>query len=120
MTKVAILPVPSSQGSVTYWAMARDKRSHGATAGEALDALTAQLSDDEAGTLVIIQSHKPDEFFSGDQQHRLTELMALWRRCRSEGKGLPSAEKNELERLVEVELAASAARASLLANELRR
>ncbi len=51
MTKVAILPIPTEKGEVSYRAVAGDRQSHGRTAGEALDALTTQLSDEEASTL---------------------------------------------------------------------
>ena len=53
MTKIAILPVSTNRGSISYYAVAGDKHSKGRTAGEALDALTAQLSRDEAGMLII-------------------------------------------------------------------
>ena len=63
MTKVAILPMPTGQGALSYRAIAGEKHAQGKTAGEALDALTAQLSADEASTLVIVQSLRPDRFF---------------------------------------------------------
>jgi hypothetical protein len=119
MTKVAIFPVPSDHGTVTYWAMGHNKRSHGATAGEALDALTQQLTEDETATLVVIQNQRPDRFFNSDQQIRLGELMSRWRTCRAMGGALPGVEQAELEKLVEAELEASAARASVLADELK-
>jgi len=59
MTKVAILPIPAEQGALSYCAIAGEKHAQGKTAGEALDALTAQLSADEASTLVIVQSPAP-------------------------------------------------------------
>lgn len=53
MTKVAILPVSTTPGHISYYAVAGDKRAQGRTAGEALDGLTAQLSRDEAGMIII-------------------------------------------------------------------
>ena len=50
MTKVAILPVPTESGAISYSAVAGDKQTKGKTAGEALDALTAQLTEDEGFT----------------------------------------------------------------------
>ena len=44
MTKIAILPISGDQGSITFCAVANGKSSQGATAGAALDALTAQLT----------------------------------------------------------------------------
>ncbi|GET38822.1 hypothetical protein [Microseira wollei] len=48
------------------------------TAGEALDALTAQLEDSEFGALLIVQNFRSDRFFSAEQQKRLSELMSIW------------------------------------------
>lgn len=120
MTKVAILPIPTKKGGVSYRAVAGDKQSQGKTAGEALDALTAQLSEDEASTLIIVQSLRPDCFFNATQQRRLAELMERWRTARDKGKTLPVDQQSELEALVEAELRASADRATALADELRR
>ena len=43
MTKVAILPIATEQGALAYRAVAGEKHAQGKTAGEALDALTAQI-----------------------------------------------------------------------------
>jgi hypothetical protein len=114
MNKVAILPVPTASGEIDYHAMAGEKHSHGRTAGEALDALTALLAEDEAGPLIVVQSHQPDGFFDAGQQQRLSELMARWRIARDAGEELPAAEQEELESLVEAELRASSERTSAL------
>ena len=83
-----------------------------------MDALTAQLSADEASTLVIVQSLRPDAFFNVAQQERLAALMTRWRTAREQEKPLPVDEQTELEALIEAELRASAARASALADAL--
>ncbi|MBV9851814.1 MAG: hypothetical protein JO250_19275 [Armatimonadetes bacterium] len=123
MTKAAILSVPTETGGLTYQAVAGDKRSEGATPGQALDALTRQLSGDQtgsgAGLLVVVQGLRPDRFFSADQQRRLTELMNDWRTARDQGQALPPDTQRELDALVEAELSASADRAAALADELR-
>src|SRR3990172_2736797 len=115
MTKVAILPIPTEQGTLSYHAIAGAKHAQGKTAGQALDALTAQLSADEASTLVIVQSLRPDRFFTAAQQERLATLMARWRTARDQGQTLPIDEQKELEALIEGELRAAAARAAALA-----
>jgi hypothetical protein len=69
-TTITILPEKPDG----YRAPAGDKESTGRTAGEALDALTSQLEEEERGTLVIVQNRKADEFLSAGQQERLTEL----------------------------------------------
>ena len=76
MTKVAILPIPTGQGGLSYRAIAGEKHAQDNTAGEVLDALTAQLSADEASTLVIVQSLRPDRFFTAAQQARLAAVDA--------------------------------------------
>src|SRR2546423_15077161 len=85
MTTITILPEKAD----SYRALAGDKESTGRTAGEALDALTSQLADDEGGTLVIVQNRKADQFFSTAQQERLAELMRL----REAGTVSPEDEK---------------------------
>ena len=119
MTKVSILPVTAEKGEVFYHAVTRDKKSQGKTAGEALDALTAQLSYDEASTLVILQSLRPDPLFNPAQQQRLAKLMDRWRTTRDKGGALPDDEQSELDSLVEAELHAAADRAAELADELK-
>ncbi len=118
MTRVAILPVPTENGNVCYQAVSGVKHSQGATAGEALDALAAQLPEDEAGTLVIVQSLRPDPLFCAGQQERLAMLMSRWRIARDKGDEMPPGELAELRALVDAELRASSARANVLADEL--
>ena len=109
MTTITILP----ERADTYRAVAGDKESTGRTAGEALDALTSMLADDESGTLVIVQNRKADKFFSAAQQERLSELMSRL----AAGAASPEEEK-ELEGLVEAELGGARRRAEALRNEL--
>jgi hypothetical protein len=109
MTMIAILPEKING----FRAIAGKKESRGRTAGEALDALTKQLANDEGNLFVIVQKHKADEFFDETQQKRLTELM----RRKSAGK-LTSDEKTELEQLIEAELRAATRRAENLAGGL--
>ncbi|GAA6621785.1 hypothetical protein NUACC26_076060 [Scytonema sp. NUACC26] len=115
MTTVAILPIYDASGQKFYRAVADDKYSIGKTAGQALDALTAQLDESEFSTLLLLQSFYPDRFFSIEQQKRLSELMNMWRTARDEGIELSLQLQEELDNLVEAELKAATARtASLL------
>jgi FAD synthase len=82
------------------------------TAGAALDALTAQLPAEETGTLVVIQNHRPDQFFSAEQQRRLSQLMQRWQSARDMGTSLLAAEQVELSELVDAEVEASGKRAA--------
>lgn len=117
MTTVAILPETEETGGMQFRAVGAGKASVGRTAGEALDALTAQL-DAGGGTLLVVQSRQPDAFFSAAQQQRLTELMTHWRTARDTANSLPSAVQAELDALTRAELAAAAARANALADEM--
>lgn len=98
-----------------YRARAGDKESTGRTAGEALDALTSQFSDDDGDTFVIVQEFKADEFFSAAQRARLTELMQL-----REDQTLSQDEEQELEGLVEAELNGARLRAESKLDQRRR
>lgn len=53
MTSVAILPVETASGETEYQAVSGPKRTVGRTAGEALDAMTAILTTNESGTLLV-------------------------------------------------------------------
>ncbi len=113
MTTVAILPISDASGEKSYRAIAGDKHSVGKTAGQALDALTAQLGETEFSALLVIQSFRPDSFFRA-QQKRLSELMSLWRLARDQGQALPPEQQAELDTLVEAELTAATARTAAL------
>ena len=110
MTTITILPEKAD----SYRALAGEKESTGRTAGEALDALTAQLEDDERGTLVIVQNRKADQFFSASQQERLAELMH-----QREAGTLTPADEQELESLIEAELDGARQRAATLLAALK-
>lgn len=111
MTKVARLPIPTQQGDLSYRAKSGEKHAQGKSAEEALDALTVQLPADETSTPVVVQSLRPDRFFTAAQQQRLDALMARWRTLRDQGTSLPVDEQAELEALIATELQASTARA---------
>jgi hypothetical protein len=111
MTTITILPEKTD----SYRAVAGDKESTGRTAGEALDALTSQLEDEETGTLIIVQKQKADEFFNAAQQERLAALMLL-----HQAGNLSTEEESELESLIQAELDGARQRAEALLNKLKR
>jgi hypothetical protein len=117
MTTVAILPEPTASGTMAYRAVAGRLQSLGKSAGEALDALTAQMPADDQGTLVIVQHQHPDRFFTATQRQRLQELMAAWRTARDTGGPLPTEDRAELESLVDAELQSTALRTAALLHE---
>jgi len=96
MTKIAIVPDSLGGPEPAFRAVGAGRQSVGRTPGEALDAITAQLSDLESGTLVVVQNFRPDAFFSADQRRRMDELMTRWRSARDWGRPLPAAEQAEL------------------------
>ena len=118
MTTVAILPISNDIGEKYYRAIAGNKQSVGKTAGQALDALTAQLGETEFSALLVIQSFRPHPFFSADQQKRLSELMSLWRAARDRGQALPLEQQAELDTLVDAELRAVTARTAALMQQV--
>ncbi|HLM01892.1 MAG TPA: hypothetical protein VK400_12620 [Pyrinomonadaceae bacterium] len=109
MTTITILPEEKN-----FRAVAGEKESIGRTAGEALDALTAQLDEEETGTLVIVQNRRSDKFFNASQQKRLTSLME-----KRKTDTLSAAEETELENLIETELNGARQRAEELLHELK-
>lgn len=127
MTAVAIVREEAAPGGeTTYRAVAHPGKvqSVGRTPGEALDALSAQLSDEEGGTLIVVQQMRPDRFFDEAQIRRLEELMERRRVAHSAGQDVTTAltadEEAELTGLITAELQASAQRAAVLADALGR
>ncbi len=119
MTRMTILPVRTGKGK-SYFAVAGNKQAFGNTAGQALDALTVQLTPEETAAVVIVQPMRPDEFFGAAEQQRLEELMEKWRIARELNQVLAAGEQVELESLIEKELLASAARTRAILDELAR
>lgn len=117
MTAIAILREESETGPDTYRAVTPTGgvQSVGRTAGEALDALTAQLGREESGTVVVVQQMRPDRYFTETQTRRLRELMD-----RSQNGDVPlmAAERVERDALIEAEIRASGQRAAALADAL--
>ncbi len=68
MTMIAILPISGEEAPAFYQAVAGDRQSQGKTPGEALDALSELLLEEESGTLVIVQNLRPDRFFTTAQR----------------------------------------------------
>jgi predicted RNA-binding protein Jag len=109
MTTITILPEEKN-----FRAVAGKKESVGRTVGEAIDKLTEQLSEDEDGTLLVIQKQRADKFFGAEEQKRLVELTA-----KKENQTLSAEENAELENLVESELNGARQRAEELIGGLK-
>ncbi|MGC2238679.1 MAG: hypothetical protein WA584_21170 [Pyrinomonadaceae bacterium] len=109
MTTITVLPEEKN-----FRAVAGKKESVGRTVGEAIDKLTEQLSEEEDGTLLVIQKQRADKFFGAGAQKRLIELMA-----KKENQTLSSEEITELESLIEAELNGARQRAEELIGGLK-
>lgn len=118
MTTIAIVPDNPQAFPPRFRAVAGEVQSLGATAGQALDALAAQLGGPTETTLVVVQPMRPDAFFTAQQQQRLAELMGRWRAARDAGVPLPAEEQAELDALAEAELRAAAERSAELVRQL--
>jgi hypothetical protein len=118
MTTIAIVPDNPQGSPASFRAVAGDVQSSGATVGQALDAVRAQLGGPEQTTLVVVQPMQPDHLFTAEQQQRLAELLARWRAARDAGASLPPHEQAELEALVEAELRAATERSAALVRQL--
>ena len=114
MTTVAMVPVVDARGEKADRVVAGDKRSVGKTAGQALDALTAQLDPMEVGGLLFVQGFQPDAWFTAARRERLAELMREWRAARDRGEEPPPDRQAELDRWVEAELVAARRRTMAL------
>lgn len=119
MTTISIFPLPSDEGVVSYCAVAGELRGIGKTAGQALDAVAAELPSDETDPLVVVRRGAADDLFTAEQQQQLQELMERWRSARDAGRALPADEQAELAALIEAELRAAAERARSIARSLR-
>lgn len=113
MTTIQIRPMSDENGNVIYQAIAGNQLSVGTTAGQALDALTAMIGEQQ-GSFWVVSRFEPDTFFSATQQARLAELMGMWRSARDTETVFPEVLQTELDELVEAELQASIARAKSL------
>ncbi len=119
MTTVAIFPENTQSSAACFRAVAGDRNATGKTAGEALDALTAQIGDLDLGNLLLVKGSRPDRFFTAAQLDRLRELMARLHATRNAGEQFPAADFTELTALIDLELKASANRACAIAEVLK-
>jgi hypothetical protein len=116
MQTISIETIANPSGDLVYRAAMGDRQSTGKTAGAALDALTVQMGSQEINGFLLLQNYQPDQFFTAQQQQRLTELMSIWRTTQDRGDLLPPEQQSELDDLIEAELYATAERAkSILA-----
>lgn len=109
-----VLVIPDYQNGNKFRAVSGGKESFGKTVGEAVDSLTSQFENGDE-TLYIVQRFSPDEFFTAEQQKRLSELTDKLHAAQAGGQDFSSEEKAELEKLIEAELEGSARRTEKIA-----
>ena len=117
MTTIQILQEAQPQGGWRYRAIYERHHAAGATPGAALDALEDELPAN-SGTVVILQKFKSDRYFEEPQQARLTQLMERLQESRAHGLDLAPSEMAELEALIDLELRATAQRATDIATQI--
>ncbi len=118
MSTISVIPESNPAGEVVWRAVSAEKEAVGKTVGEAIDAITPLIKDEESSSLIVIQRMRPDKFFTAKQQKRLSDLMAKWRTARDSGNKLSPEEQSELEALVDAQLEGSAQRTKALFEEL--
>ena len=74
MTTISIIPENTSVGEILWRAIAGDKESVGKSAGEALDALISQFSEDEGSAMIVIRRWQPDR----SSQELIDEVNETW------------------------------------------
>ena len=119
MTPVLIAPENMDAKPSRYQAVAHHGavRSHGRTAGEALDALCALLSPAERDFVFVVQQQtSPDAFFGAAQIDRLRELTDRANR----GETLTDTETAERFALIEAEITASGRRSATIFAALQK
>jgi uracil-DNA glycosylase len=117
MQTISIETIANVNGDRVYRAAIGDRQSIGKTAGEALDALTVQMGNQEINGFLLLPSYQPDQFFTAQQQQRLTELMSIWRTARDRGETITPEQQSELDDLIEAELDATAERAKAILSQ---
>jgi hypothetical protein len=112
-----VVVLPNNPNATNFRAINGNNTSVGKTIGQALDSLSNQISL-EKNSVIYIQDFEPDEFFTAEQQQRMSELMDKWRELRDSNSQLSIEEQAELEQLVELELIGSAKRTAKIADKL--
>jgi hypothetical protein len=111
MSSISIFDVAADAKGPRFRALSGTRQSVGATPGEALDALNAELGESERPSIVVVQQMGGDRFFTNEQYERLQHLL-------SRRDELSDPDRDELERLAREETLASAKRAEALADAL--
>lgn len=119
MTTVTIAHEPANGMESRFRASSLGREAVGRTAGQALDALTADLDLTANGSTVIIIDARADEFFTADQQRRMMELKLRHRAALDGGPPMPPAELAELQDLALTETEGAGLRTEAILRRIR-
>jgi hypothetical protein len=119
MPTIAVYPSHGSRTDDSYEAVAGTVRASGATVGEAIDRVRAQLPDGQDAALIMVQSEKPDDLFPETKIRRLKDLMARWHSARDSGVPFAEPDQTELTALIREEQAAVVTRSGRLLRSAR-
>jgi uncharacterized FlgJ-related protein len=114
-----VVVLPNNRNAENYRAISGKKTSFGKTIGEAIDSINEQLKN-EPNPVIFIQDFEPDEFFTAEQQQRLSELMEKLRQAQAGSYKMDAKEREELEALIDAELDGSAQRTEAMLKLLNR
>lgn len=114
MPTISVFPDDPHAPDTHYRAASGTTEAVGPTVGQAVDALTAQIGPFQGTTLIVVQTFQPDPWFPADRRDRLEHLMIRWRTARDSGQPFPPADQQELDSLIQEELAAAARRSEAL------
>ena len=119
MTTVTIAAEPAAAQDIIFRAFAFGREATGATPGQALDALTADLDLTANGSTVFILDARAVEFFTAEQQRRLLELKVRHRAALDSGMPMPPGQLAELRELAESTTEASGRRVEAILHRAR-
>lgn len=112
------MPEPGEGGTTWYRAIAGKRQCVGKTAGEALDAISAQLPAEKEAPWSSCRTFSQTRFSRKSSVRVSKSLWSRWRTARGAGAALPPVEQAELDNLVQEEIAAAGQRARALRHEL--
>ena len=116
MPTLSVLVDSNGSAAPLYRACARGREAVGGTIGQAIDGLPKEVAEGEGLLMVLVQSFRPDKYFTAEQQKRLTELMD---KSRSITDALSSEEEAELKALIDAELRGATERSAELLRRIK-
>ena len=121
MKTITIVPEINEQKTI-YRALCGQQQAIGTTPGQALDEIDQILLGENNSlndqSLVILQRFHPDNIFTLEQQTQMQKLMENLHNSMAKGEKLSDKEQQELEQLIELELAATIERGNKIIEQI--